>query len=157
VAVDGILRVTHVGVCVTNLERSIEFYRDLLGFTYLSQIHLAGEPSATLLSLPDVDFRAAYLERDGLRIELLEYASPKSPAGDQPRAMNELGFTHLSLRVNDVAAVVARLRAKGTAIIDTTRIDIPAFGAAAIMLEDPDGLRIELVQAPGDPALPPQV
>jgi hypothetical protein len=34
---------------------------------------------------------------------------------------------------------------------------VPAFGAAAVMIEDPDGLKIELVQAPGDPALPPQV
>jgi len=157
VAGDGILRVTHVGVCVTSLSRSLEFYRDVLGFTYLSEIHVAGEPSDTLLSLKNVDLRAAYLERDGLRIELLEYQSPKSPAADRPRTMNELGFTHLSIRVDDLAALVGTLRSRGVAIVDTTRIDIPAFGAAAVMVEDPDGLKIELVQAPGDPAAPPQV
>ena len=152
-----LLRVTHVGICVTSLERSLEFYRDRLGFTYLSDLHLAGEPSATLLSLPDVDFRAAYLERDGQRIELLEYQSPKSPAGDRPRAMNELGFTHLSIRVSGLAELVDELRSSGVTIVESTRIDIPAFGAAAVMIEDPDGLKIELVQAPGDPAAPPRV
>ena len=152
-----ILRVTHVGICVTDLERSIAFYRDTLGFRYLSQIHVAGEPSNTLLSLTDVDLRAAYLERDGLRIELLHYASPKSPAPDRPRPMNDLGFTHLSIRVSDLAAFVEELSGRGVSVVDRTRIDIPAFEAAAVMIEDPDGLKIELVQAPGDPEAPPQV
>jgi len=157
VAIDGLRRVTHVGICVTSASRSIEFYRDLLGFTYLSEIRVAGEPSDTLLALKDVDLRSAFLERDGLRIELLEYQSPKSPAADRPRPMNELGFTHLSIRVDDLAAVVRALRSRGVTIIDGTAIDIPAFGAAAVMIEDPDGLKIELVQAPGDPAAPPKV
>ena len=152
-----LLRVTHVGICVTDLERSIAFYRDTLGFRYLSRIHVAGEPSNTLLSLADVDLHAAYVERDGLRIELLHYASPKSPAADRPRPMNDLGFTHLSIRVSDLAALVQDLRGRGVSVVDRTRIDIPAFEAAAVMIEDPDGLKIELVQAPGDPAAPPQV
>jgi glyoxylase I family protein len=152
-----ILRVTHVGICVADLERSIVFYRDTLGFRYLSQIHVAGEPSNTLLSLADVDLHAAYLERDGLRIELLYYASPKSPAAERPRPMNDLGFTHLSIRVSDLAAFVEDLRGRGVSVVDRTRIDIPGFEAAAVMIEDPDGLMIELVQAPGDPAAPPQV
>jgi glyoxylase I family protein len=157
VAPARILRATHVGICVTDLERSIEFYRDRLGFAYLSRIHVSGEPSDTLLSLEGVDLHAAYLERDGLRIELLYYASPPSPAAERPRPMNEVGWTHLSLRVDDLAALTTELRGRGVRIVDTTRIDIPAFGAAAVMIEDPDGVKIELVQAPGDPAAPPQV
>ena len=152
-----VLRATHVGICVTDLERSIEFYRDRLGFRYLSRIHVAGEPSDTLLSLPGVDLHAAYLERDGLRIELLHFASPKSPAPDRPRPMNELGLTHLSLRVADLSGLIAELSARGVRIVDASRIDIPSFEAGAVMIEDPDGLKIELVEAPGDPAMPPQV
>ena len=152
-----ILRATHIGICVTDLERSIEFYRDRLGFQYLSRIHVTGEPSDTLLSLTGVDLHAAYLERDGLRIELLYYESPKSPAAERPHPMNETGWTHLSLRVSDLAGLVAELRDRGVRVVDTTRIDIPEFGAAAVMIEDPDGVKIELVEAPGDPAAPPQV
>ena len=150
-------RVTHVGICVTDLERSIAFYRDRLGFRHLSEIRVAGEPSDTLLSLQNVDLRAAYLERDGLRIELLHYSSPASPAPERPRPMNELGLTHLSIRVSGLKELVRDLRARGVRIGDETMIDIPAFEAAAVMIYDPDGQKIELVQAPGDPAAPPQV
>jgi catechol 2,3-dioxygenase-like lactoylglutathione lyase family enzyme len=118
---------------------------------------VAGEHADTLLSLRHVDLRAAYVERDGLRLELLEYHSPRSPASLRPRAMNELGFTHLSIRVGDLAVYVEELRARGVEVVDETRIDVPAAGAAAVMVEDPDGLKIELVQAPGDPAAPPRV
>ncbi len=152
-----IQRVTHLGICVTDLERSIAFYRDLLGFQVLSEIHVAGEPSDTLLELKDVDLRAAYLERDGLRVELLKYASPPTPGPAAKRAMNHLGFTHLSIRVSELGDLVEKLRGRGVTIVDRTRIDIPAFEAAAVMIEDPDGVRIELVQVPGDPSAPPQV
>jgi catechol 2,3-dioxygenase-like lactoylglutathione lyase family enzyme len=47
------------------------------------------------------------------------------------------------------------LRAAGVRILDRTRIDIPAFEAGAVFVTDPDGTLIELVQAPGDPSVPP--
>lgn len=153
----SIQRVAHVGVCVHDLERSIRFYRDILGFRYLSTIHLTGEPSDTLLALKGVDLHAAYLERDGFRLELLGFVSPSAEPLEPPRRMNALGFTHLSLRVTDLDEMVERLRAEGVRVLDRTRIDIRARGSAAVMITDPDGLWIELVQSPGDPALPPQV
>ena len=137
------------------MERALRFYRDGLGFTDLSDLHVAGEPTDRLLGLHNVDLHACYLERDGTRIELLHYASPAAVAGDRPRLMNQLGLTHLSLRVADLPAVVADLRAAGAQVIERSRIDIPPFEAAAVFVTDPDGTRIELVQAPGDPALPP--
>ncbi|MGH7859648.1 MAG: VOC family protein [Candidatus Binatia bacterium] len=153
----GIQRVTHVGVCVSDLERSIHFYRDLLGFQYLSRIHVTGEPSDTLLALKGVDVHAAYLERDGFRLELLGFVSPPASPLEPPRRMNHLGFTHLSLRVTELNEMVERLRAQGVRVLDHTRIDIAGRGSAAVMITDPDGLWVELVQSPGDPALPPQV
>lgn len=151
-----LLRATHVGICVSELPRSLRFYRDLLGFRFLSDIRVAGEPSDTLLELRDVDLRAAYLERDGLRIELLSFRSP--PGGRRiARSMNDFGLTHLSMRVSGLKELLGRLRAAGVRVVERTVVDIPAFGAGAAMIEDPDGLRIELVEAPGDPAAPPQV
>jgi len=149
------LRLTHIGICVSDWERSLRFYRDLLGFRYLSELQVAGEPSDTLLQLRDVHLRAVYLERDGTRIELLHYASPGHRAESVPRPMNQLGLTHLSFRVADLASLVRELREAGVNILDRTRIDIPAFEAAAVFVTDPDGTLIELVQAPGDPSLPP--
>lgn len=151
----SLVRLTHIGICVSDWERSLRFYRDLLGFTYRSELQVAGEPSNTLLQLDNVELRAIYLERDGTRIELLHYASPGHRGEPAPRPMNQLGLTHLSLRVDNLAATVAELQRAGVRILDRTRIDIPAFEAAAVFITDPDGTLIELVQSPGDPAVPP--
>ena len=149
-------RMSHVGICVSDLERSIRFYRDLLGFRHVSNLQVAGEPAARLLRLPGADLHAAYLERDGTRIELLWYAAPPRREPQPERRMNDLGLTHLSLRVSDLPDLVEELRRQGVRVLDDTRLEFPEFGAAAVMITDPDGQWIELVQAPGDPSLPPQ-
>ena len=151
----AVLRMTHVGICVSDLERSIQFYRDLLGFAYRSELRVQGEPSDTLLRLHGVDLRAVYLERDGTRIELLHYAAPAAVGDTAPRLMNARGLTHLSLRVDSVADTLRALRAAGVAALDETLIDFPAFGSAAVFICDPDGTLIELVQSPGDLEAPP--
>lgn len=151
----SLLRLTHIGICVSDWQRSLLFYRDILGFAYVSELQVAGEPSNTLLQLDPVDLRAIYLERDGTRIELLHFASPGHRGDGSPRPMNQLGLTHLSLRVDDLAATLDALKRAGVRILDKTHINIPAFGAAAVFITDPDGTLIELVQSPGDPAAPP--
>jgi catechol 2,3-dioxygenase-like lactoylglutathione lyase family enzyme len=148
-------RLTHVGICVSDLERSLRFYRDLLGFRFEHELEVEGEPSDTLLRLRGVKLHAVYLQRDGVRIELLRFASPPAPP-PRTRAMHEHGLTHLSFRVADLDATLAALRAAGESVLDDSVIRIPAFEAAACFVSDPDGQLIELVQAPGDPAAPPR-
>lgn len=110
---------------------------------------MKGEPSATLLRLRDVVLRAVYLRRDGVTIELLHFASP-GPLGDgEPRPMNALGLTHLSLRVDDLDARIEGLAARGVRVLGDTRIENPALGARAAFVTDPDGTLIELVEARG--------
>jgi glyoxylase I family protein len=150
-----LLRLTHVGIGVSDMERSLRFYRDLLGFRFEHDLHVEGEPSDTLLRLRGVSLDAAYLQRDGVRIELLRFASPPAPPA-HARAMNERGLTHLSFRVADVEATVAALRAAGERILEETIIRLPEFRAAACFVLDPDGQLIELVQSPGDPTAPPR-
>ena len=138
---------THIGICVSDLERSLRFYRDALGFAYVSELEVAGEPSDSLLRLRGVKLRAVYLERDGVRIELLHYASPPRQPPTRERAMNDLGFTHLSFRVTDVDGTLAALRAAGGTVLDDTVIRIPGSDPVAAFLTDPDGVLIELVHA----------
>lgn len=145
-----IRRFSHVGLCVRDLERSLRFYRDGLGFREVSKLEIGGEPTATLLELPDVHLEARFLERDGLRLELLRYAAPASGAAD-PVAMNRPGLTHLSFRVDDLDAALADLAGVGVAVREKTRVGVAAMKAHAVFVTDPDGTRIELVQAPGDP------
>ena len=149
-----LLRLTHIGICVSDLERSLRYYRDLLGFDYEHELAVEGEPSDTLLRLRGVNLRAVYLTRDGVRIELLYFASPAAPPA-RMRPLNEHGLTHLSFRVADLDATLDALRTAGERVLEETVIRFPEFQSAAGMVVDPDGQLIELVQAPGDPAAPP--
>lgn len=151
----SILRFTHVGICVADLDRSIRFYRDLLGFRLRSELRIGGEPTSRLLRLPDTDLHAVYLERDGMRIELLYYHAPRAAGDGKPRSMHERGLTHLSLRVDHLAELLRHMRGAGVEILDDSRIDIPEFQSSAVFVCDPDGTLIELVESPGDLEAPP--
>ena len=85
------LRVSHIGICVSDWRQSLRFYHDVLGFQYLYELELSGEPSSTLLQLEDVAFRAVYLEREGVRIELLHFEKPGHTREPTPRPLNQLG------------------------------------------------------------------
>ena len=148
-----IARLSHIGICVSELGRSLHFYRDLLGFGVVSDLNVEGEEIDRLLEIDGVKLKAVYLRRDGTTIELLEFAAPGHTGAGTPRPMNALGLTHLSLRVDDLTATVQTLRREGVAVIDRTSITNPALGSAAVFVTDPDGTRIELVEMRRDPAV----
>jgi catechol 2,3-dioxygenase-like lactoylglutathione lyase family enzyme len=144
------LRVSHVGICVSDWKRSLRFYHDVLGFRYVHELELSGALASTLLQLKDVNLRAVTLEREGVRIELLHYEEPGHVRGQIPRPMNQLGLTHLSLRVDDLVAIVREFEEAGVDVHEQTRIDVPEANAKAVFIADPDGTLIELAERPGD-------
>jgi glyoxylase I family protein len=135
---------SHLGLCVSDLARSLRFYCEGLGFEEASRLAFQGGPSATLLELPDVDLTAVFLRRDGLVLELIHYAHPTASGDRAPGAMNRLGLSHLSMRVAGADAVAARLVELGGRVLEHTRIENPELDAAAVFVLDPDGTRIEL-------------
>lgn len=140
------LKLTHVGLCVTDLARSRRFYVEGLGFIETSSLQVKDEPAASLLQIPGVDLEALYLERDGVRIELLYYRKPGAVVADVPRPMNAPGLTHFSFQVADVEGAVEKLVTLGGTALSETRIEIPGMGVVAMFVLDPDGTRIELVR-----------
>jgi len=153
----SVQRLTHIGLCVSELRRARAFYTEALGFREVGELLTAGASVDALLGLSGVDVEAVYLERDGVRLELLHYRAPGHEGDATPRPMNLLGFTHLSLRVSDLAAVSAQVEAMGGRILPETRQSYPDRGSHVVMALDPDGTRLELIQAPGDPAAIPRV
>lgn len=150
----SILRIGHLGICVSDLERSLPFYRDLLGFRPMSHVNVQGAEADRLLRLEGVDQRTVFLERDGLRLALFAYRSP-APTGDGgPRPMNQLGMAALMMRVDDLDASLVAFRAAGVRILEETYTAHPGFRSKLVFLCDPDGTLIELVEMPGDPYAP---
>jgi catechol 2,3-dioxygenase-like lactoylglutathione lyase family enzyme len=130
----------HVGQCVTDLDRSKRFYCELFGFTLEREINPPDESSAKLLSLaPPMGMTAAYLVRDGLVLELLHFSADGQTQPFRPRTMNEPGLTHISLSVDDLDAVCARVPEFGGEVIASTNI------GAAVFVRDPDGQLLELL------------
>jgi glyoxylase I family protein len=147
----SVQRLSHIGICVSDLERSVLFYCDVLGFAEQSRLRVSGPESERLLNIAGGDVQAVYLLRDGTCIELLHYPEVGHEPSQTPRPMNQLGFTHLSVRVTDLDAVVAAVVAGGGTYLDDTRVDNPAWRSIAVFVTDPDGLRIELLQTTGEP------
>jgi len=141
----------HFGICVRDLERSIRFYRDGLGFVEAGHLEIAGEPTATLVELPGLELHAVYLDRDGMRIELLHYPSPGTVGSADRRPMNQPGLTHLAFRVESLDDAIARLEPLGASVLKHTRVHDDNYDADIIYLTDPDGTRLELVQTQNDP------
>jgi catechol 2,3-dioxygenase-like lactoylglutathione lyase family enzyme len=141
---------SHIGICVSDLERSVRFYRDALGFE-VAQEHTVGTEFATLMELEDVRLRSCFLRRDGVSIELLHFDEPGHCGEGVRRPMNRLGLTHLSVRVDDVDAVAEAVGRAGGTVHTGTRT---TFGSESDALDfvyctDPDGVRVELMHLPG--------
>ena len=142
-----------MAIRVSDLERSLRFYRDLLGFREISHLELDGpSPSAQLMELDELSVRARFLERDGTRIELQYLDLPAGRA--LPPARPQLGLSHIGVRVSDFEATLARLVAGGAVLLEASRFSHPGLRSDVAVIEDPDGVRIELIQMPGDPTLP---
>ncbi|MFI5316840.1 MAG: VOC family protein [Myxococcota bacterium] len=150
----AVLRVGHIGICVSDLQRALAFYCDLLGFRPLSETNVADPLSAKLLRLPDVDQTTVFVERDGVRLALFAFRTPKPQGGGRVRAMNETGLAALMLRVDSLDALVEKIRAAGFRVLDETRIEHPAWNSKLLFVCDPDGTLIELIEIPGDPYVP---
>jgi catechol 2,3-dioxygenase-like lactoylglutathione lyase family enzyme len=84
-------------------------------------------------------------------IELIHYTKG-DVVGTPSAARNQLGLTHLSLNVDDVDEVAAKLVACGGRVIDSTRtkIDNPDGSVSDfVFVADPDGVRVELMKLAG--------
>jgi lactoylglutathione lyase len=132
--------VNHVGLCVTDVERSRRFYEAVLGFTHQRDLEVPDAAASKLLQVPEpVGCTAVYLERDGFVLELLHFDRDGN-APPRTRSFTEPGLTHLSFSVDDVAAACQLVTEHGGEVLTDTDI-----GGLAINVRDPDGQVLELL------------
>lgn len=148
----GVRRLSHHGLCVSDLPRALAFYRDGLGFAEVSRLTFSDPGTQRLLGLPGARLEAVYLRRDGTTLELLHFPQPGTQLARGPRPMNQVGLTHLSFLVENLDAALAKLSALGATVLAATRLGADGVGPKAIFVTDPDGTRIELVEGDFDPA-----
>jgi catechol 2,3-dioxygenase-like lactoylglutathione lyase family enzyme len=137
---------SHFGICVSDLERSLRFYCEALGFEQ-AESHSIGNDFARLMDLPEVAVTSQFIRRGSTAIELLAFSEP-APFGDRERrAVNQLGLTHLSFRVSDLAGVAAKVVELGGTVVESSRtaIDLAGTQLEFVYCTDPDGVRVELM------------
>ncbi len=136
----------HTGICVSDLKKSQAFYSEALGFHADVNMEGLGAPLDQLLELPGQTVDVCQLHNNGMRIELV--ASSGGATGPTERCpMNRRGITHMTFTVTDIESVMEAVKQHGGQVHVETWID-SAFGKI-VFCADPDGTRIELMQAPG--------
>jgi catechol 2,3-dioxygenase-like lactoylglutathione lyase family enzyme len=133
---------------VSDLERSLAFYCDLLGFEVVERLPPDAERTRwdpyhrAVSGIPDAVIDVVYLRApDGeTHIELIEYVSPRLPV-QSPRSLAEPGVAIVALGLSDSQAAVERLRAAGVGVLsDPVPYETDAGERSlTTYLHDPDG------------------
>ncbi len=146
--------VDHINIVVSKLQRSVDFYTQLPGFTILREAHLEGEWIERIVGLKDVSADVVYIVApDGEpRIELLSYTSPRGAALPLNALPNTIGLRHIAFRVDDIQALYITLQEAGVHLLGepvTVPGSVIKHDAGQKMLlyfTDPDGVLVELAE-----------
>ena len=141
----------HTGITVSNLERSLAFWRDVMGFELSHTAHQTGELAEEITGVAAAEIKLAVLKTPGgHKIELLEYLAPPDRKKHIDLRPCDVGSLHVALLVDDLSAVLERIAASGwkAAGKPQTLTAGPNAGKRVVYVRDPDGTTIELMQIP---------
>jgi catechol 2,3-dioxygenase-like lactoylglutathione lyase family enzyme len=150
----GLVKFNHVGITVSNLERSLEFYSDAFDLDPGMLFDItAGPQVAASLALPEHHQRVALIPMGDVVIELIEMdpSVPTAPSQDQ------VGYTYMSFEVDNLDEVYERLTAKGyrwNSEPVNASDHKPIAGTRYCILKDPDGKNIEMIEVGAGLATP---
>jgi catechol 2,3-dioxygenase-like lactoylglutathione lyase family enzyme len=144
-----ILDADHTGITVSNLERSLAFWRDVLGFELSHTAHQTGEMAREITGVPGAELKLAVVKTPGgHKIELLEYLAPVERKRDIDLRPCDVGSVHVALIVDDLRATLERIAVSGwkAAGKPQTLQSGPNAGKRVVYVRDPDGITIEFMQ-----------
>lgn len=141
--------ISHTSFTVSNLERSLAFYRDILGLEVLVEIEREGAYIEQVVGFPGASLRIVGLKlpqgSDHI-LELIEYRAPQGHRGELLTC--NPGVAHLCFVTDDIHATYESLRAQGVEFKSPpVRIPTgPSAGGFDAYFVDPDGITLELSQ-----------
>ena len=141
----------HLGIVVRDMEKSLAFYRDLLGMEVTSRREETGAYLDTLLGVKHGKIQTVKLSAGGgaTLLELIEFESPE-PGADPERQVNTPGPTHIAVTVADVKRLSAALKRNGIRFVSEP-LTSPGRRARLAFCRDPEGNLVELVEERPNP------
>ncbi|HZR04952.1 MAG TPA: VOC family protein [Candidatus Udaeobacter sp.] len=144
-----ILGADHTGITVSNLERSLGFWRDVLGFELSHTAHQTGEMASEITGVSGAEIKLAVLKAPGgHKIELLEYLAPPERKRHVDLQPCDVGLVHVALIVDDLETILRAINASGwkAAGKPQTLQAGPNAGKRVVYVRDPDGTTIEFME-----------
>ena len=147
--------VESVGMTVSDMDRAIEFYTQVLTFQKISDAEVAGEQYEQLQGVFGLRMRVVRMKLGDEIVELTEYLAPKGRPVPADSRSNDRWFQHIAIITSDMDRAYARLRQHKVQHASTGPQRIPdwnkgAAGIRAFYFKDPDGHTLEILQFPAD-------
>jgi catechol 2,3-dioxygenase-like lactoylglutathione lyase family enzyme len=139
----------HVAVTVSNMDRSLEFYCDLLGLIREGEHDLEGETISKMAGKDRVRMKVVRLvcpETPGIQIDLQEYIEPRGKMSDSK--LGDAANSHFCIEVDDIQRAYEEMQAKGVEFVsEPVQFDLEDAGKiGCVFFYDPDGYVLELME-----------
>jgi catechol 2,3-dioxygenase-like lactoylglutathione lyase family enzyme len=136
----------HMGLCVTDIDASLRYYGDVVGFEVGTPIDRRSATFDELSNNRGTHVRVAYLRRGAFVLQLIQYIAAGDTALDLHH--NKPGCAHLCFYVDDVDATYERLVDRADVVI-TSKVVQLGPSMRSFYTNDPDGLPVEFLQLTG--------
>ena len=138
------MKFRHAGIVISNLDRALYFYRDLLGLKIVKEADETGKFIDAITGLDEVTVRTIkMLGDDGNMVELLYFKSHLEEARERP--FPEIGASHVAFTVENLDYEYNRLKDAGVKFNCLPKVSPDGY-AKVTFCRDPDGTLIELVE-----------
>ena len=142
-----VLGTNHTSFTVSDLDRSLAFFQDALGFEVTSKAPRDPRAIEQVVGVPGADIVVAYVRGPDHSLELIQYLSPDDRGHVRPRPC-DTGFAHIAFDVDDIdAAIAAAGRHQVQPVGKVYTVDKgPNAGNRVCYLRDPDGITVEFIE-----------
>lgn len=140
-----ITNIRHTGVVVSDMEKALKFYRDLLGMEVWWEGRDSSEIVRQITNVPEANIWMVKLKaKDGVSIELLQYLSHPQHVPEAKKSY-DAGCNHIALQVDDIDALYVKLISAGIQF-HTPPLVSSDGDAKVTYCRDPEGVILELVE-----------
>jgi catechol 2,3-dioxygenase-like lactoylglutathione lyase family enzyme len=136
--------IAHTAISVADMERSLAFYRDLLGMKVAMDVESSGPKLGVIVGLAGAQARIVMLDAGNQRIELFQYRAPVGRPMPEGLRQCDNGLTHIAFNVTDMDELREKLKDKGVPFYSEPQVMRGEL--KVVYFKDPDGVTLELME-----------